>query len=70
MKNEEAWRMYKKALIKAEEEYENAVGSIRREYERTERKAFTIYKEAIERARELIKDIKWDSEDEFHLKSY
>ncbi len=70
MKEEEIWKKYKEALERAQEEYENAVGPIRREYERTEEKAFTIYKEAIERARELIKDVKWDSDDKFTLKSY
>ncbi|MCL5989180.1 MAG: hypothetical protein M1166_02480 [Candidatus Thermoplasmatota archaeon] len=67
---EEALKKYEEALKRAQEEYENAVGPIKREYERTERKAFTIHKEAIERARELIKDIKWDSDDKFTLKSY
>lgn len=62
--------MYKEALENAQEEYENTVGSIRRGYERTEKKAFNVYKEAIERAQELIRDIKWDSEDGYTLKSY
>ena len=70
MEREEVWKTYEEALKKAHEEYENAVNPIKREYERAEKLAFKVYKEAIERAQELIRDIKWNSEDEFTLKSY
>ena len=70
IEREDLWNRYLKALKKAQEEYENAVNPLKREYERTEKVAFKVYKAAIERAQELIRDIKWDSEDEFTLKSY
>jgi len=70
MKNEEAWRMYKEALIKAEEEYKSALCHVRRKPEGVDKLAYKKYKEAIEKAQGLIRGINWDSEDEFHLKSY
>ena len=70
IEREDLWNRYLKALKKAQEEYENAVNPLKREYEQTEKVAFKVYKAAIERAQELIRDIKWDSEDEFTLKSY
>ena len=70
IEREEVWKMYEEALKKAHEEYENAVNPLKRKYERTEKVAFKVYKAAIERAQELIKDIKWDSDDEFTLRSY
>ena len=70
IEREESWNRYLNAIRMAQEKYENSVGSVKREYERINKKAFKAYKEDIERARELIKDIEWDSEDEFTLKSY
>ena len=70
MENEEAWRMYKEALIKAEEEYKSALCCVRGKPEGVEITHFEKYKEAIEKAQGLIRGINWDSEDEFHLKSY
>ena len=70
IEREESWNRYLNAIRMAQEKYENAVGSVKREYERINKKAFKAYKEDIERARELIKDIEWDSDDEFTLKSY
>ena len=43
---------------------------MKREYERVNRKAFEVYKEDIAKARELIKDTDWNSEDESTLRSY
>jgi archaellum component FlaC len=70
IEREESYNRYLKAIKMAEEKYENAVGSVKREYERINKKAFKAYKEDIEKAQELIKDIKWASEDGFTLKSY
>ena len=70
IEREDLWNRYLTAIRMAQEKYENAVGSVKREYERINKKAFKVYKEDIERARKLIKDIKWDSEDEFTLRSY
>ena len=70
IEREESWNRYLTAIRMAQEKYENSVGSVKREYERVNRKALTAYKEDIERARKLIKDIKWGSEERFTLKSY
>ena len=70
IEREESWNRYLNAIRMAQEKYENSVGSGKREYERVNKKAFQVYKEDIEIARKLIKDIKWDSEDEFTLRSY
>jgi archaellum component FlaC len=70
IEREESWNRYLNAIMMAQEKYENAVGSVKRECERVNKKAFRAYKEDIERARKLIKDIKWNSEDEFTLRSY
>ena len=70
IEREESWNRYLNAIRMAQEKYENTVGSVKREYERVNKKAFKVYKAAIERAQELIKDIRWDSEDELLLRSY
>ena len=70
IEREESWNRYLNAIRMAQEKYENTVGSVKREYERINKKAFKVYKEDIERARKLIKDIKWGSEERFTLKSY
>lgn len=70
IEREESWNRYLNAIRMAQEKYENSVGSVKREYERVNKKAFKVYKEDIERARKLIKDIKWGSEEGFTLKSY
>ena len=59
IEREESWNRYLTAIRMAQEKYENSVGSVKREYERVNKKAFKVYKEDIERARKLIKDIKW-----------
>ena len=70
IEREESWNRYLNAIRMAQEKYEEAVGSVKREYERVNKKALKAYKEDIERARKLIKDIKWGSEEGFTLKSY
>ena len=70
IEREESWNRYLTAIKMADEKYKNAVDSVKREYERINKKAFKVYKEEIEKAQELIKDIKWNSEDELLLKSY
>lgn len=70
IEREDLYNRYLNAIKMAEEKYEDAVGSVKREYERINRKAFKTYKEDIEKAQELIKDIKWGSEEGFTLKSY
>ena len=70
IEREESWNRYLNAIRMAQEKYENSVGSVKREYERVNRKALKAYRADIERARKLIKDIKWNSEDELLLKSY
>ena len=70
IEREDLWNRYLTAIKMADEKYKNAVDSVKREYERINKKAFKVYKEDIERARKLIKDIKWGSEEGFTLKSY
>ena len=70
IEREESWNRYLTAIRIAQEKYENAVGSVKREYERINKRAFKVYKEDIERARKLIKDIKWGPEEGFTLRSY
>jgi DNA invertase Pin-like site-specific DNA recombinase len=71
IEREELLKRYEDAVRKAQEEYENAVGPIRRKYESIDRKAHKVYEEAIAQAQMLIKDIEWDSEDhKYTLKSY